>query len=362
MDDDLKRAIYGLPARQAAAQQAEPLAAAAAAPAEVPDYLRASRSSLVWRVAPAAAAMLLLAGAAVIFGPGGLYDQAREGQPEEPAEVASAAPVDLSQAEGAASPPVVVDEQLPDAAAAAASEEATLTDSSGESPLATVGADAVLPPAIETPPTSDPSLTPGSTDQPDTEPLELADNQADVASVGSGPLTADPPLAGDLAGEPPFNEPSPAATAQSGDAELAGSPDADGSTEVEALQPEGPLELEEPLEPSEPAVVGMVTTTREVLLRYSDGFADWERPQHIEGALPNVTAGDRLLSLPSYRPRLRLDGVDVSLSGATQIEVLPGSASDGIDLSNAEAVKTAKVKLVFGRLILANTGSEPATI
>ncbi|MEM1304062.1 MAG: hypothetical protein AAGG46_04165, partial [Planctomycetota bacterium] len=54
--------------------------------------------------------------------------------------------------------------------------------------------------------------------------------------------------------------------------------------------------------------------------------------------------------------------VDVSLSGATQIEVLPGSASDGIDLSNAEAVKTAKVKLVFGRLILANTGSEPATI
>jgi hypothetical protein len=75
-----------------------------------------------------------------------------------------------------------------------------------------------------------------------------------------------------------------------------------------------------------------------------------------------VVAGERLLALPQFRPKLLLaEGLNVDLSGGTQVIV--GTAEDeavgGLPAADAG---TPLVEVVYGRIILINTANEASQL
>lgn len=83
-----------------------------------------------------------------------------------------------------------------------------------------------------------------------------------------------------------------------------------------------------------------------VLLRYDDKAGSWFRVEPRATVMP----GERLLSLPEFRPRIALtSGVQLDLSGGTQIEI--GGADKAAKAADA-VVPT--IELVYGRIVFLN--------
>lgn len=90
-------------------------------------------------------------------------------------------------------------------------------------------------------------------------------------------------------------------------------------------------------EPGKKSDVGQYTTADSILLSFNTEKADWQRirPQSV------VTAGSRLISLPTYRSTIALnDGLMLDLLGGTIAE-LEAPAADGVP----------RVRLLMGQLV-----------
>ncbi|MCS7306270.1 MAG: hypothetical protein NZ602_14325, partial [Thermoguttaceae bacterium] len=112
----------------------------------------------------------------------------------------------------------------------------------------------------------------------------------------------------------------------------------------EEKAPPGQPQPEKPLEQG-PQILGQLLSDREVLLRADPVQKDWWRI----AAQGNVLAGERLLSLPMFRPVLGLvPGVTATLIGPTQVELLTGGSE-----------QPPGMKILFGKLRLSRVGTNP---
>jgi len=127
-----------------------------------------------------------------------------------------------------------------------------------------------------------------------------------------------------------------------------------GSTEPEGPQPPGEAVAEGGEEPEPVAVpvhsVGHATSDDQVLLRFSQARAAWERvPKGAE-----LVAGDLLVAPPDYRPQFTLtaaSGAKVELLASTQAGLLaPAGEQPG------------GVRVDFGRLVLGPTEASAAAV
>ncbi len=93
--------------------------------------------------------------------------------------------------------------------------------------------------------------------------------------------------------------------------------------------------------------VGRFLTDPNVLLRLN-GAGEWERVE--QGA--TLTAGDRLLVLPTYRPSITLSGgLTLQVLGETMVELLPSDANG-----------VARLRMPYGRLVLMTAGKPDVAI
>lgn len=183
-----------------------------------------------------------------------------------------------------------------------------------------------------TPPKSVPpeSVTPEPTPQEPTKPEPVVPEPASPESVTPGPVTppSEPPVAPEptppelVAPEPITQDPTPPAPV--------------------------------PVVPKEPAPKEMGTFFAEgeaVLLRWDAERSDWfPLPS---GALLEV--GDQLMSLPTFRPTIALyAGVWAVPTGAALLVLEPSDRDSG--------VPTAGLRIVYGRVVLINTGKADSAI
>jgi hypothetical protein len=95
-----------------------------------------------------------------------------------------------------------------------------------------------------------------------------------------------------------------------------------------------------------------------VLLRYDNEAGGWFRVQPRNA----VIAGDRLLALPEFRPKITLvSGVHMDVSGGTQVATRSANEIEASGLTEMDASVPA-VEVVYGRVILINTSMEPKQI
>jgi hypothetical protein len=90
-----------------------------------------------------------------------------------------------------------------------------------------------------------------------------------------------------------------------------------------------------------------------VLLRHDDQANAWFRVQPRDA----VSAGEKLLALPEFRPKITLaSGLHLDLSGGTLITLGAGDATPPEGLPAAEADVPA-IEVVYGRVVLINTAN-----
>ncbi len=94
-----------------------------------------------------------------------------------------------------------------------------------------------------------------------------------------------------------------------------------------------------------PQILGQLVSDREVLLGLDPVQRDWWRIKPPG----NVSSGQKLFALPTFRPAIGLaPGVTVTLVGPVEVELLPGSA-----------VQPPGMKILFGKLRISRVGQEP---
>ena len=344
VDADLKRRLYGLASVQATPPNAAPPAAAPPAvappvepvaapaaiapsepePVELPDYLRAARKSRrkYW---------YLLATAAVL-GVVGWFGAAALEKPAPPPDL----PDTVAQNEDGELivPDLEMGQTVPDEPA-----EATPADPTSEAPAFDAGTTEGVDTSALTPETD--STMPGESEQPTefsvADPDGVFDTPGDdpdtVVSVGPGdteveilePLEPSAPVESGAEQEPSEGIASP-------DALLAG-PD---ETVPDTDTPVAP-------EPSGPAPIGMyLAGSYDVLLIQEPVSGDWFRLADQSA----ITTGDRLLTLPSDRVTINLEGFSLRLLGGTEIRLpvvaeRPEGVPSGVTL----------VELAYGRVM-----------
>lgn len=127
---------------------------------------------------------------------------------------------------------------------------------------------------------------------------------------------------------------------------------------VEAQQP--PAVTVTPTEPksSGPIVLGTYLSPRTVLLRFDEASGAWFRMEPRQ----SVTAGQRLLALPEFRPTITLlSGVHIDLLGGTQVTLTTGDTVLGDGLPESE-VDTPAMEVGYGRVVLANRSNRDNSI
>jgi hypothetical protein len=253
--------------------------------------------------------------------------------PQETAETVPplAAPPQLAAPELGVTPPVETPASAPDATASTVAGEPS---SQAADQAAT---------AVETPPAE----TPPATVEADASPLPAAEAVATVDPPGevSLPATITPDAKTlDLPPEvPPATEAAPAAAAG-----LA----ADASAELSPTDTgESGVDVEGEAVPPGPAELGTYLSGKTVLLRFDHAKGGWFRAEPRSA----VVAGERLLSLPEFRPQITLaSGVTLDMSGGTQVVM---SAGDG------EAGGSAPmIDVLYGRIVLTNTSNDASQV
>ena len=328
---------------------------------EVPDYLKASESSTFGRLALAFAAALLLGfGAFMLFGPGGLLADKQQ----------------VAEGDGANETPEIIEpiDLTPD--------ETAETD---DSTLPALGSDADQ--LLGTPPPAVAAGTPQGDSVDGSEAATTADPTGDDAEglpaiadspddSGAGVITEPLAVEGDNANSAAMADASPvetpievvAAEAESVDTQDAAVADAstpvdDGmsdeavpttdnnttgpdervalNTTAGAATDSAAMEVDATLDPPADAPLGTLVATRELLLRWNDLDGQWLRLPARSG----VSAGNHLLSLPTYRPSLALvSGLRVEMCGA---------ANATFEL--AEDGTTPRLEVGYGQFLLHNT-------
>jgi len=168
-------------------------------------------------------------------------------------------------------------------------------------------------------------------------PYDVPTNEGPAAAI---PLTGDVPLEAAVPNEPVVDADAlievPAATGPKDAAasEPGAAPDADASVEV----PAGPPEL------------GTYLGGSTVLLRYDEQTGAWMRVEPRAAAV----AGQRLLSLPEFRPKITLaSGVHLDMAGGTQVAIETGDQVTASGLP-AVAANVPAIDVIYGRIILIN--------
>jgi len=107
--------------------------------------------------------------------------------------------------------------------------------------------------------------------------------------------------------------------------------------------------------PAGPTELGTYLGGKTVLLRYDDQAGGWFRVQPRNA----VVAGDRLLALPEFRPKITLmSGLHMDISGGTQVVTQSASQLQADGLATPAADMPA-VEVMYGRVILINTSNAP---
>ena len=106
--------------------------------------------------------------------------------------------------------------------------------------------------------------------------------------------------------------------------------------------------------PAGPREVGTYLGGKTVLLRYDDEAGAWFRVEPRDA----VVAGQQLVSLPEFRPKVTLaSGLHMDISGGTQIAVREGEQMQAEGLP-AMATEEPAIEVVYGRIVLINTSME----
>lgn len=325
VDPETRRRMYAIP-EVAKLTGASPAAAGAAAPAtpesaapsdtrvtEVPDYIREGSPSWVQRWLPAAAALLVLGGVSFLaFRDGGWL------RPAEPPALGKN-DSDADPAPPQTTPPPT------DAAAEDSGDGPEMPGGPAADPIGANVADAGgQPDAVSE---GDPN-TNVATAQEQTGASTASDTGAgaDGGETTPGEMTPGEGMNGQGEADPAvFEDPGAAAGAAGGSGDSA---------------PATP-----PSQSDEPAPVGLLSSTRQVLLAYQEGDRSWRR-------LPirqTILSGDRLLSLPTYHPIIALtSGFSIGLLDGTELQI-----------ESSTTAEPPTLDLAYGRLIIANAGAEP---
>ncbi len=293
------------PMRVAGTATNPPAMPARRAKPEVPDYLRESRSRLWPLAAMILVAALLTFGGLALFGPASLRERMTAWQTTEESAAAEATPE--TAAATAADP-----SEQPAADAAAPTENANAAADAAKNPVETAAVDAAANDASDSPPAPDTAADakPKTADHPpvNAPPLRFSESSAPRAGI--------PPLDADAAPEPATGD-IPAKPAKSAD---------------EAAAPE------------EPESFGHFSSKSDVLLRFNPTTAVWSR---LPSMAP-LAKGDRLMSLPLFRPMITLgSGATIRSDGAAAFE-LTGWTDKGVPIVNVE----------FGRLQIRSPGKD----
>jgi hypothetical protein len=282
--------------------------------------------------------------------------QGLDTQPQVDVVAGDAAPAaTTSPLQESAAPPPVESAAQESGAAESSPSQPVATGETTPAPGAPATVDAGVAPVVESPTTGSVAAASGSTPEgagaaieppsaaatdvaPATEPsADAAAQVAAVPDIALPPATSDEalPAEGTASSEPTV--PIESATAPS----EAGSAVAD-----EAAVPAGPAEL------------GTYLGGKTVLLHLDVPKGGWFRVEPRSA----VVAGERLLSLPEFRPQITLaSGVMLDMSGGTQI-VMAAAEESGAPAADRVSAASPMIEVVYGRIILTNTSSADSQV
>jgi hypothetical protein len=296
---------------------------------EVPDYLREPRSRFWPLAAMVLVAATLTFGGLMVLGPAALRERAvaflQGGAVEAPQAAVDqpVAPVDESLA-----PPSDPAAQTPSSPVDAAPGDALLP-ATGEP---ATPADPVAPAADRTPdPIDAPSGDPPVVEPSVVEPA-LGGNEPEAAAKTAntpGPL---PPVeAVSAPATPPTVTPPADDAAEVPAADLAVSPAVDADSAPAKAPAESVVET-----------FGRYTSKRDLLLKFDVETGNWNRLP----SMATLSKGDRLLSLPLFRPVITTSSsITIQAEGPSQLE-LAGFTEEGTPILTVE----------YGRLLMATVG------
>jgi len=306
---------------------------------EVPEYLREERT----RIWPMAAAVLIGVGLALA----GLF--ALSPKEWRPGFIAMA-PDAVENAEGQSVAQPLVDPAAVQAGAAPEAAAPADNAAEGDTPPVNAPVDPTAPgaaPAGDEPPVADQTAaepaeampdesaetTPEETVPGDTAPAEaMPDDPAAESDFGRAAAGLPGRPSRPLPGTPGETPADPAGDATEPGSEKPIPPDPDATATDE------PAEAARDASPS----FGRYMSKQDVLLRLDPQTGDW-KPM---APMAPLAKGDRLMSLPSFRPLISLSsGINLQLDGAAQIELV-GWNNDG----------TPIVAVEFGRLLMMTVG------
>src|SRR5262245_61743405 len=282
------------------------------APLEVPDYLRDSRSSVWPYVGMMAAALILLVLALRSLGP---FDATH------PLARFFAAPQQIAQ---------TTEEE---AGSKSTTDNATQSQAATAEPGAIAETDAVA----AAPATTDASPTPAApttTERPATEsPDRIASAPAPAAPNPTVPEPTDAPASSPTVATAPTPT-APATTAP--------------TPPMVATLPKLPGKAAAPEPPPKPIEVGRYTSDGQLFatLDPADNFWYAKDPQEI------ITAGERLVVLPPYRPQ-------IALPSAVQL-IFAGEGA--LKMDEPDENRTPRVAVDYGRFIVATAGKAGAQV
>jgi hypothetical protein len=339
------------------------------APIEIPEYLR-TRGWWQSRGALAALAALLLVATSLYLASGlmGWF-----GGPQEANQLADhpieSSPV-VQDAEPAAGPAAADAQQLPAAeqniASTPTQPAASLPPLAAppqplapglSSPAATAANEPDEPDRYAVPPQPDAATS----SEPVTSNIPAGDAGTQPLAPQSNPVEAGPeryaaaanqPLANDLE-SPLETETTPSTTAPAepavqGSAGPPGTPPVEPPLVPPQLHPHEDASAEMPAGPAE---VGTYLGGKTVLLRYDDEAGAWFRVEPRDAVL----AGQRLVALPAFRPKVTLaSGLHVDISGGSQIAVRSGDEVEAQGLPPAPP-DVPVIDVIYGRIVLINT-------
>lgn len=267
-------------------------------------------------------------------------------------------PPPLSSPPPPLTPGVLTPGITPHAAAPAAATEPdryaiTTPEAAGTDPASPAGSE--VPPALNSQTGEDPSDTSRSAPSPyDVPPTTgtLVVTSPEMPAVGATtpPKDTNPPADTVAVATPPQD--AAMITGSAGEGE-----EAKTASNAPPTVTELPPEKAEP-EVKKPLDMGTYLGGKTVLLRRDAAGDGWYRVSPRE----SVTEGEKLVSLPEFRPSISLtSSVNLDMSGGTMIEISTDEAVAGTDETAAEGSHPA-IDVVYGRMVLLNTGSTDNTV
>jgi hypothetical protein len=357
---------------------------------EVPDYLRATSWPGLTTVLAGLAAMAVIAAAIYFVGDRQGWFGRAGGQDLAAVTADETTDVDNTQTETAQNPPdlaTVPPETV--GSNVSTTDQQVGQDATAANTTAVDAAQSQSPPALNTPPqpltpslTSDASASNTTTQETSTQPLPTPpqDNQQQ-GSTDIGPALSSEAVAAaanvadtttNVTNVPPAADASADAalptdagnTATVPNETIAAAPGTNDlaagnvapATDVPPAGVEPGTEVgTEQAAPAGPTELGTYLGGKTVLLYYDDQAGGWFRIQPRNA----VITGERLLSLPEFRPKVTLvSGLHLDLSGGTQVITLAAGQLPAEGLP-APAADSPAVEVVYGRVILINTSNTP---